>query len=96
MDNLADARLVREALASAPGFSFEVEHARNLDTVWRPSWTRPSRRCFSTSVSPSQTAWTPCAEFTAFSVELPIVVFTGLDDEEMGCARFRAAPRDTW
>ena len=83
-DNPADARLVREALASAPGFEFEVEHARNLDTAMAAIVARPFEAVLLDLGLPESDGLDTLRRVHGISAELPIVVFTGLDDEEMG------------
>jgi diguanylate cyclase (GGDEF)-like protein len=83
-DNPADARLVREALASAPGFRFEVEHARNLETAIAAIATRPFEAVLLDLGLPESDGLDTLQRIHGIGSELPIVVFTGLEDEETG------------
>ncbi len=83
-DNPADARLVREALASAPRFQFDVEHARNLDTALAAIAARPFDAVLLDLGLPESDGIDTLKRVRGIAAELPIVVFTGLDDEETG------------
>jgi diguanylate cyclase (GGDEF)-like protein len=83
-DNPADARLVREALGSAPRFQFEVEHARNLDTALAAVAARPFDAVLLDLGLPESDGIDTLKRVRGIASELPIVVFTGLDDEETG------------
>jgi diguanylate cyclase (GGDEF)-like protein len=83
-DNPADARLLREALADVPGFRFDLEHARNLDSAIAAIAARPFDAVLLDLGLPESHGLDTLQRVHGIATELPIVVITGLEDEETG------------
>ncbi|HEX5415316.1 MAG TPA: ATP-binding protein [Chloroflexota bacterium] len=93
-DNPGDARLIREMLAEVPDVSFRLEWVDRLaGGIERVAAARISAILLDLSLPDSQGIETFRA-LRAHAPHLPIVVLTGLDDEEVGLGAIREGAQD--
>ncbi|HEY2989217.1 MAG TPA: ATP-binding protein [Candidatus Binatia bacterium] len=93
-DNPGDARLLREALAEMAGAQFELTHAKRLgEALDRLDAERFEIVLLDLSLPDAQ-GFDTIARVRKKSPELPIVVMTGLNDEEMAIKAVRAGAQD--
>jgi signal transduction histidine kinase len=93
-DNAGDARLIREALRSATGFAFELEHVENLtDAVGAMARRRFDVVLLDLSL-PDSFGLDTVRRVASADPSLPIVVMTGLDDESVAAEAVRAGAQD--
>jgi DNA-binding response OmpR family regulator len=93
-DNPGDARLIREMLAEARGVSFDLEQADRLSA----GLERLAEGDFDVVLLdlglPESQGLDTCARVQAQVSEVPIVVLTGLDDEELAVRAVEAGAQD--
>src|SRR6266850_2960548 len=88
-DNPGDARLLREALAEMAGAQFELTHAKRLGEALERFDTERFEVVLLDLSLPDAQGFDTIARVREKSPELPIVVMTGLNDEEMAIKAVR-------
>jgi diguanylate cyclase (GGDEF)-like protein len=93
-DNLADARLLREALREAGDVYARMEHASNLDEAFERIRNESFDVLLLDLGLPGTQGLDTLRRVYAMFSEIPIVVMTGLDDEEIAVRAVQAGAQD--
>jgi diguanylate cyclase (GGDEF)-like protein/PAS domain S-box-containing protein len=93
-DNPGDVRLIQEMLKEVNGFSFDIKHASYLkDGLALLSENEIDVIVLDLTLPDSQSSET-FSRTQAVALEVPIVLLTGLDDEELGIQAMRDGAQD--
>ena len=93
-DNPGDVRLIQEMLRDVNGFSFDIKHASYLkDGVELLSENNIDVIVLDLTL-PDSLSYETFTRIQAEALEVPIVLLTGLDDEELGIQAMRDGAQD--
>jgi DNA-binding response OmpR family regulator len=93
-DNPGDARLIAEMLAEAAGSSFALRQARSLGAALE-SFGEPDVQAVLLDLGlPDSDGIATLAAIRPASHDVPIIVLTGNDDEELALSAVRAGAQD--
>jgi PAS domain S-box-containing protein len=93
-DNPADLELIRELLADSPGFDIDIESAQYLSSALSILHEREIDLILLDLNLPDSRGTDTVGTVGRHAPEIPIVVLTGLDDEETGLAALQEGAQD--
>ena len=93
-DNPGDARLIAEAVAEADGAPFTLEQVDRLATALARLDQGGVDIILSDLTVPDSTGWNTFVRLRAHASNVPIVVISGLDDEELAVRAVREGAQD--
>ena len=93
-DNPADAELIRELLSDCPQRSFSIRHARSLASAVAALDDEVADLVLLDPGLPDSQGTETVQAVRAAALDPPIVVLTGLDDEDVGVSMLQAGAQD--
>ena len=93
-DNPGDARLLRETLAEAQNINIDICHVDNLQNAYQQLKSSPFDVVLLDLSLPDATGFEAFVWLYAQSPQVPIIILTGLDDQQLAIKAIRKGAQD--